>query len=113
SGIGMSRAHRVSLAARHGRPVAVRRVPSHLLLSRRGVLHENQWTTADGARDRAEASWPRILEGPLPMGIACRRRPQPGDRTESLLVRSDGEAVPRSADEAVTRLSDIDVNRNR
>ena len=41
-------------------------VPSHLFLSRRGVLHESQWTAAARARDRAEATRPGILQGPLP-----------------------------------------------
>jgi putative intracellular protease/amidase len=47
-----------------------------------------------GYRDRTEATRPGILQGPLPLGLARRRRPQPGDRTESILVGSDGDEVP-------------------
>src|SRR4030095_3760017 len=59
-------------------------------------------TAAARARDRAEATRPGILQGPLPLGLARRRRPQPGDRTESIFVGSDGKAVPRSAGEVMT-----------
>src|SRR5262249_12945005 len=68
--------------------------------SRRGVLHGDQWTAAAGARDRAEATRHAILEGPLPVGLARRRRSEPGDGTEPVLVGSHGEAVSRTTREA-------------
>src|SRR5262249_39843802 len=70
----------------------------------RGVPHENQWTAAVRARDRAETTRPGILQGPLPVGLARRRRPEAGDGTESVLVGIDGEAVSRFAGEIMTDL---------
>src|SRR5262249_16831556 len=101
AGLGLSRAHRLPVATRHGRPVTIRGVPSDLFLSRRGVLHKNQWSAALRARDRAEATRPGILQESLSVGLAGRRRSQPGHRTESVLVGIDGEAIPRSADKGV------------
>src|SRR4029450_11100215 len=45
----------------------------------RGVPHDGQRTAAARARDRAEATRTGILQRPLPVGLARRRRPQPGD----------------------------------
>src|SRR5262249_17479779 len=52
-------------------------------------------------RDRTEATRPGVLQEPLPLGLARRRRSQPRYGTESILVGSRGEAVSRSAEEVM------------
>src|SRR5215813_14332244 len=70
-----------------------------LFLARRGIPDENQWTASARARDRAEAARYGILQEPLSVGLPRRRRPQPGDGSESVFVGIGGEALPRSGDD--------------
>src|SRR4029453_17994873 len=73
AGLRLSWTDCVPVATRHGRPVAVCGISRDVFLSRRRVLHENQWTAAARAGNRTQATRPGILQEPLSMGVArCR-----------------------------------------